>query len=74
MWYDFRWIDQNESAIGDHRVSTDECEWVVTRYKPARLGERFVVNGQTKRRRNIRVIFEMDDEMTVFVNTAYPVK
>jgi len=74
MWFDFRWIQNNEAAIADHGVSKAECEWVVSRNRPTRIGDRFIAVGQTGGGRKLKVIYEMDDALTIFVVIAYPVR
>jgi len=68
-----RSIDWNLSKISYHDVETDECEWVVRKHRPAQMGRKLVVVGRTKRGRRLKVVFEMDDEITAFVITAYDV-
>ena len=73
MWSDFRWIEWNLAKIAEHGVTVDECEWVVEANKPRRSGDKFIAVGRTRSGRRIKVIYVMDDPMTVFVITAYPV-
>ena len=74
MWFDFRWIDANEEAIAEHGISKAEVEFLVRRGRATRSGGRLIVTGNTNAGRRIKVIYEMDDKITVFVITAYPVR
>jgi hypothetical protein len=74
MWYDFRWIDSNEEAIAEHNVSKGECKWVVNRYQAKKRGDRFTVVGRIESGRKIKIVFEKDDRITVWVVTAYDVR
>lgn len=71
-WFDFRWIDWNRAKIAEHGVTTDECEWVVCYVAPIRSGDKFIADGRTQAGRHIRVVYVKDDQITVFVLTAYP--
>ncbi|HMO26304.1 MAG TPA: hypothetical protein PKB10_08540 [Tepidisphaeraceae bacterium] len=73
MWFDFRWIEFNEARIAEHGITTEECEWVVCHVRPRQSGTTLIAEGQTQAGRDIRVIYTMDDAMTVFVIIAYEV-
>ncbi len=73
MWFDFRWIDWNLSKISNHDVETDECEWVVRRHGPRKSGAKHTVVGRTKSGRRLKVVYLMEDSITVFVLTAHDV-
>jgi len=73
MGFDFRWIEWNLAKIAAHGVTTGECEWVVQRVKPSRSGEKYIASGRTMAGRRIRVIYVVDDPITMFVIPAYAV-
>jgi uncharacterized DUF497 family protein len=74
LWFDFRWVQANEDAIAEHGMTKVEVEHVVRGGRATRSGDRRIVVGRTRAGRKIKVVYELDDKMTVFVITAYPVE
>jgi len=63
----------NLDKIAAHGVTVEECQWVIEKSRPSKAGEKFIAVGRTRSGRKIKAIYVMDDAMTVFVITAYPI-
>jgi len=74
--YEFRWNQWNVGHIGEHGISPEEAEFVVSRARrpfPRELGNgKVLVYGQTPEGRYIQVIYIFSPEDVIFVIHARP--
>ncbi len=75
-YYFFIWDDDNERHIGEHGVTMDEFEEVVS--DPDSAGEsratgRPIAFGYTSTGKYLACVYDVDDESTVYPITAYEV-
>ncbi len=78
-WYDFFWSDEpedNVEYIAQHDLTPDEVEHVVKNPSEKLISDssgRLAVKGYTPDGRYIFVAYELLDDITVLVVTAYEV-
>jgi uncharacterized DUF497 family protein len=75
-WLDIIWTEENEKHILEHGVTREEVEQVVRRSRgkwKSRSSKRPVLYGQTRGGREIAVVFEFVDAITIFPVTAYEI-
>ncbi len=74
----FRWNEWNVDHIGEHGVTPAEAEYIVRHAKPpypCDVGDdKFEVRGQTEDGYYLAVVFVVDDDGTIFVIHARPLK
>lgn len=74
----FRWKEWNVEHIARHGVTPAEAEYVIRHAKPPYPSdagdEKFEVRGQTAEGYYLIVVYVMDDDGTVFVIHARPMK
>ncbi len=74
--YHFIWTDESIEHVGDHGISVDEYEHVVSYPEDVDFSDtsgKEAAFGHLPDGRNIIAIFEMIDEITVVPVTAYEV-
>ena len=78
-WFDFYWGDQpgdNLEHIAEHGLTREDVNYVVqnpTENIRSRSSNRLAVKGYTPDGRFLFVTYEMIDDVTVYVVTAYEV-
>jgi uncharacterized DUF497 family protein len=77
--YEFRWNRWNVEHIGEHGVTCEEAEYVVTRARrpyPQWQGERqtWLVLGQTRDGCYLQVAYVVEDDDVIFVIHARPLR
>lgn len=73
---EFRWNDWNLDHVGDHGVSAEEAEFVVSTARrpfPRRIGdEKWIVWGPGQGGRLVQVIFLLDENQDAYIIHARP--
>lgn len=75
--YEFIWTAENLGHLAEHGVTPDEAEQVVCHpitTGVSRSSKLPLARGYTLNRRQLVVIYDMIDEMTVYPVTAYDVE
>ena len=73
-WFDFIWTDENEGHIFEHGITASEVEFVIqnpSQMIRSRSSNRTSVIGFTQQRRELFVVYEEVDEITIYPITAY---
>lgn len=75
-WFDIFWTPDAESHLASHGVTVREFEEVLLAasrrmIETSMSSDYFTVEGETSTGRQLRIVFDMIDDITVFPITAY---
>jgi len=77
-WFDIVWDDSfphgNVADLAENGVSTEEAEWVLMHAigrEKSRSSIRWIAFGHTADGRNLAVVYEMLDDITILPVTAF---
>jgi uncharacterized DUF497 family protein len=80
-WFDIVWDESfphgNVAHLAENGVSTEEAEWVLMNTigrEKSRSSSRWIAFGRTADGRNLAVVYEMLDEITILPVTAFEIE
>lgn len=74
--FEFIWDGENDAHIAEHGVTIDEAEYVVKNPVELEIRKRYgrtYAYGFSQTRKFLKVVYEVVDDLTLYVVTAYEV-